>query len=112
MCGKSLKVSLVSLGLFLLLSFSQSYSSCFADVTLTYEETQEILNEIEQSKTEYENVKKELQEVKTTCSEQKKSYEMQLQEVEKKNQVLKTGMAVTSTATIMSTIFIVILLII
>lgn len=105
MCGKSLKVSLVSLGLFLLLSFSQSYSSCFADVTLTYEETQEILNEIEQSK-------KELQEVKTTCAEQKKSYEMQLQEAEKENQALKTGMAVTSTATIMSTIFIVILLII
>ena len=105
MCGKSLKVSLVSLGLFLLLSFSQSYSSCFADVILTYEETQEILNEIEQSK-------KELQEVKTTCAEQKKSYETQLQEAEKENQALKTGMAVTSTATIMSTIFIVILLII
>ena len=105
MCGKSLRVYLVSLGLFLLLSFSQSYSSCFADVTLTYEETQGILNEIELSK-------KELQEVKTTCSEQKKSYEMQLQEAEKENRALKTGMAVTSTATIMSTIFIVILLII
>ena len=103
MCGKSLKMHLVSLVLFLLLFFSQSFSSCFADVILTHEEAQEILNEIENSKTE-------LQEAKATYSEQKKYYEMQLQEADKKNNALETGTAVLSTTTIMSVIIIVILL--
>lgn len=111
MWQKKSKLFLVLSVLFSLLCFSPLCSICYADVTLTYEETEQILNEIQLAKTESENVKKELEDVKNTYNEQKTSYEDQLNVAEKKNQNLKTAVAVTSTASVLSIVFAVLLLI-
>lgn len=114
MCGKRLKVFLVSLGLVLLSCAPQSHSFCYAEVRLTDEEANEILNEIQlskqelnQVKTELEKSKKESQELKTELSnvkstyiEQKNSYEMQLEEAEKENQIMADCLIATSTTCI------------
>lgn len=114
MCGKRLKVFLVSLGLVLLSSVPPLSLYCYAEVRLTDEEVSEILNEIqlskqeltelktelEESKKESQKLKTELNNVKSTYIEQKKSYEMQLEEAEKKNQTLKTCLTVTATTSV------------
>ena len=104
MCGVKLKrLSALSV-LFCLLSFSPLSFSCFAEVKLTEEEAETILNEISESKKELENVK-------NTYNEQMTSYEMQLNEAEKQNQVLKTIAAATSSSSVALTIVVILLII-
>lgn len=111
MCGRRFgiksRVSLLSLVLCFLLSFSPSYSSCYAEVILTDEEAMELMNEIQESKKDLENArnelteqKKELEVVKNTYNEQKTSYEEQLTEAKKENKNLKTGLIATSASSI------------
>lgn len=125
MCGKRLKVFLLLLGLSLQLPFVPLCWCSYADVILTDTEAEELMSEIQQSRKELENVKTELTEsqkaleeqkvqledVKNTYSEQKTSYEMQLTEAEKKNQTLKTCLAVTVTTSVIFTTLTIVLLI-
>ena len=104
MCGAKLKrLSALSV-LFCLLSFSPLSFSCFAEVKLTDEEAETILNEISESK-------KELEDVKNTYNEQKTSYEMQLNEAEKQNKMLKTVSVATGSSTVVLTIAVILLII-
>ena len=104
MCGQKLKrLSALSV-LFCLLSFSPLSFSCFAEVKLTEEEAETILNEISESKKELENVK-------NTYNEQMTSYEMQLNEAEKRNQTLKTVAVATSSSSVALTIVVILLII-
>ena len=125
MCGRKLKRFSALSVLFCLLSFSPLSFSCFAEVKLTEEEAETILNEISESKKELENVKSELiqsqkdlikqktelEDVKNTYNEQKTSYEMQLDEAEKKNQTLKI-VAVSTGSSSVALLIVTILLII
>lgn len=125
MCGRKLKQFSALSVLFCLLSFSPLSFSCFAEVKLTDEEAETILNEISESKKELENVKNELiqsqkdlieqktelADVKNTYNEQKTSYEMQLNEAEKENQTLKI-VAVSTGSTSVALLIVTILLII
>ena len=104
MCGAKLKrLSALSV-LFCLLSFSPLSFSCFAEVKLTEEEAETILNEISESKKELENVK-------NTYNEQMTSYEMQLNEAEKQNKMLKTVSVATGSSTVALTIVVILLII-
>ena len=104
MCGAKLKrLSALSV-LFCLLSFSPLSFSCFAEVKLTEEEAETILNEISESKKELENVK-------NTYNEQMTSYEMQLNEAEKQNKMLKTVSVATGSSTVVLTIAVILLII-
>ena len=104
MCGAKLKrLSALSV-LFCLLSFSPLSFSCFAEVKLTDEEAETILNEISESKKELENVK-------NTYNEQMTSYEMQLNEAEKQNKMLKTVSVATGSSTVALTIVVILLII-
>lgn len=128
MCGKKLKIFFLLLGLFFLLPCSPFCFSCYADVVLTDEEAEEMLNEIAESKKELESVKAELneskeklenvqkesqeqktelQDVKNTYNEQKTSYEMQLKEA-KRDKAVAWGVAGAGTAT--STILVIIVM--
>ena len=103
MCGRKLKIILLSSALVFLSSFSQSSMYLCAEVRLTDEEASQLMNEIQQSKTELQNVKSELEEskkdlseletqltdVKSTYEEQKTSYEKQLSEAKRTNWLLK-----------------------
>lgn len=107
MCGRKLKESLLLLGLCSLLCFSPLCSYCYADVTLTDKEAQELMTEIQESKKDLTELKSQLNEaetqlsdVKNTYEEQKKSYETQLSEVSKQNKGLKTGVTITTTSSI------------
>ena len=125
MCGRKLKRFSALSVLFCLLSFSPLSFSCFAEVKLTDEEAETILNEISESKKELENVKNELiqsqkdliekktelADVKNTYNEQKTSYETQLDEAEKENQTLKI-VAVSTGSTSVALLIVTILLII
>ena len=103
MCGAKLKrLSALSV-LFCLLSFSPLSFSCFAEVKLTEEEAETILNEISESKKELENVK-------NTYNEQMTSYEMQLNEAEKQNQTLKAVAVATSSSSVALTIVVILLI--
>ena len=104
MCGAKLKRLSALLVLFCLLSFSPLSFSCFAEVKLTEEEAETILNEISESKKELENVK-------NTYNEQMTSYEMQLNEAEKQNQTLKTIAVATSSSSVALTIVVILLII-
>lgn len=113
MCGKRLKIFLLSLVLVFLSCSSQSFYSCYAEVKLTDEEAKELMSEIQESKKELNQVKSELEEskkesqelktelndVKNTYSEQKIYYEGQLTEAKKKNKILKTALVATGTST-------------
>ena len=104
MCGAKLKrLSALSV-LFCLLSFSPLSFSCFAEVKLTEEEAETILNEISESK-------KELEDVKNTYNEQMTSYEMQLNEAEKQKQTLKTIAVATGSSSVALTIVVILLII-
>ena len=104
MCGAKLKrLSALSV-LLCLLSFSPLPFSCFAEVKLTEEEAETILNEISESKKELENVK-------NTYNEQMTSYEMQLNEAEKQNKTLKTIAVATSSSSVALTIVVILLII-
>ena len=75
MCGQKLKrLSALSV-LFCLLSFSPLSFSCFAEVKLTDEEAETILNEISESKKELEDVKGELSQSQKDLIEQKTELE-------------------------------------
>ena len=124
MCGKRLKVFFLLSGLSLLLPFVHLCSYSYADVILSNQEAEELMNEIQLSKTELENVKNELTEskkelseqktqledVKNTYTEQKQSYEKQLEEAEKENNKLKTWLTVTATSSVISLVFVALLL--
>lgn len=99
MCGKKLRM--VSLFLVLsLLSFSSPLlSSLWAEVVLTDEEAQELMNEITESKKDLQELQTQLEDVKSDYNEQKTSYEKQLTEVEKKNKGLTTAVTITGTST-------------
>ena len=119
MCGKKLKVSLVSLVLLSLLYAVPSFSFCYAEVRLTDEEATQLMNEIQESKKELNQVKtelteaqKELNDVKNIYSEQKTYYEMQLTEAEQKQKVA-TNIAiggVTASVTLLGVLVLVLLL--
>ena len=104
MCGQKLKRLSALSALFCLLSFSPLSFSCFAEVKLTDEEAETILNEISESK-------KELEDVKSTYNEQKTSYEMQLNEAEKQNKMLKTVSVATGSSAIALTIVVILLIV-
>ena len=129
MCGTKLKLFSALLVLSFLLCFSPLLSSLYAETVLTESEAQEILNEITESRKELNQVKEELiqskenqqnvmkesqmlktelQDVKNIYTEQKKSYEMQLNEEQKKNEKLKTGITITGTS---SAIFLVLMVV-
>lgn len=84
----------------LFLFFHSSVLCCFAEVKLTDEEAQQMLNEMEESKKELQTVQNQLSELKTTSEEQRKSYEEQLSEAEKKNEVAVTFAGVGGGASI------------
>ena len=116
MCGKRLKVFLLLLGLSLLSPFVPLYSYSYADVILTDEEAQELMEQIQVSKTELQTVREnlqsaqtELEDVKNTSIEQKIYYEEQLNEAEKKSQTLETCLTVTSTTTVVFALLLVLL---
>ena len=125
MCGTKLKRLSALSALFCLLSFSPLSFSCFAEVKLTDEETETILNEISESKKELEDVKSELsqsqkdlveqktelEDVRNTYNEQKTSYETQLNEAEKRNKTLKTVSVAAGSSTIALTIVVILLVI-
>ena len=125
LCGTKLKRFSALSALFCLLSFSPLSFSCFAEVKLTDEEIETILNEINESKKELEDVKSELsqsqkdlieqktelEDVKSTYNEQKTSYEMQLNEAEKQNKTLKTVSVATGSSTVVLTIAVILLII-
>lgn len=114
LCGKRLKVFLLSLGLSLLSPFVPLCSSSYADVILSDEEATELMDEIQQSKMELQTVKDELktskeelkqsknqlEDVKNTYTEQKQSYETQLEEAEKEKNTLKTWLTITATSSV------------
>jgi len=121
LCGKRLKVFLLSLGLSLLSPFVPLCSYSYADVILTDEEATELMDEIQQSKMELQTVKDELktskeelkqskeelkqsksqlEDVKNTYTEQKQSYETQLEEAEKEKNTLKTWLTMTATSSV------------
>lgn len=83
MCGKRLKIFLLSLVLVLPLSVSP----CFSKVVLTDEEAKEIMSELENAKKELQTLKQqsqtELENAKTASTEQRKSYEERLNEANK-----------------------------
>ena len=94
LCGKRLKIFLLSSVLVFLSCFSPFSSLSYAEVRLTDEEASQLLNEIRESKEELNQVKtelteaqKELSDVNNTYSEQKTYYEEQLAEAEKREKV-------------------------
>lgn len=102
MCGRRLKIFFLLLMLFSALPCLPSLSSCYADVTLTDEEAQEMLNEITESKKDLQELQIQLEDVKNDCNEQKIYYEEQLSEANKKNKVLKgTSIAGGSTSAVL-----------
>ena len=125
MCGKRLRMSYRLSVLFLVLFFSLLSSFCYAEVKLTDKEAEQMLSEIQESKEELNQVKTELEEskkesqelkteledVKNTYNEQKASYEMQLNEAEKQNKMLKTVSVATGSSTIALTIAVILLII-
>lgn len=72
-------------------------SFSYAEVVLTDEEAQEMMEEMEASETELQGVKQELEELKNTSEEQKKYYEGQLKE-EKKKRILPWTLTGTASA--------------
>ena len=125
MCGKRLRMSYRLSVLFCLLSFSPLSFSCFAEVKLTDKEAEQMLSEIQESKEELNQVKTELgeskkesqelktelEDVKNTYNEQKTSYEMQLNEAEKQNKILKTVSVATGSSSVALTIVVILLII-
>lgn len=126
MCGKKLKVFLLSLVLVSLSCAVQSFSFCYAEVRLTDEEAEKLMSEIQESQKELNQVKTELREskresqelkmeledVKNTYSEQKTYYEEQLTEAEKKEKIavsIAIG-GVTASVTLLGVLVIVLLL--
>ena len=123
-CSTKLKRLSALSALFCLLSFSPLSFSCFAEVKLTDEEAETILNEISGSKKELEDVKNELsqsqkdlieqktelEDVKSTYNEQKTSYEMQLNEAEKQNEMLKTVSVATGSSSVVLAIVVILLI--
>ena len=108
MCGTKLRTSSRLLVPFLVLFCLQSFSFCYAEVILTDEETETLMNEIQESRKDLTVLQEQLQSVKNDYSEQKKSYEMQLSEEQKKNEKLKTGITITGTS---SAIFLVLMVV-
>ena len=118
MCCRRLKIFLLLPVLFFLLSFSPLSSSCYAEVTLTDEEAQEILNEIKESKKDLTELQEkltsaeaQLKDVQNAYSEQKTSYEMQLKEAEEKQKKLRKALTVTSTSSAVFCILMVVFII-
>ena len=104
MCGKKLKIFLSLSVLLLSLSFSPSSAHLCAEVVLTDEEAQEMMNEIQISIAELntlteqlEKAENQLKDVRNIYEEQKKSYEMQLNEAEEKTAKYKTLSTVSTT---------------
>ena len=125
MCGKRLRMSYRLSVLFLVLFFSPLSSFCYAEVKLTDKEAEQMLSEIQESKEELNQVKTELgeskkesqelktelEDVKNTYNEQKTSYEMQLNEAEKQNKILKTVSVATGSSSVALTIVVILLII-
>ena len=102
MCGRRLKIFLSLLALLCLYLFLPLSASLCAEVRLTDEEAQTMMNEIQQSKKELETLRNQLEtaetqltDVKNTYEEQKTSYEKQLDEAKKDKEKLKIATSVT-----------------
>lgn len=111
MCSKRLKLFLVLSVLSFLSCFSPSCFTCSAEVTLTDEEADRILNELKESRTDLLTVQKELDSVKNDCEMQKQSYETQLAEAESKNKKLDKAVTVTGTSSIIFAVLMVVFII-
>lgn len=127
MCRSWKKLRLLSalLVLSFLYVFSPSPCSCSAEVVLTDEEAREMLSETEESRKELQNVKdcliqsqqdlirqKEVSEdVRNTCEEQRKSYETQLEEKDRKNDVLTVVATSTGTASVIFAVLMIVFII-
>jgi septal ring factor EnvC (AmiA/AmiB activator) len=85
---KSKKLLLLSV-LSLLYLFVPSISYSYADVILTDQEAQELMNEIQESKKDLTELQTQLKDVKSDYEEQKKSYEEQLTEAKKNEERLR-----------------------
>ena len=119
MCGKRLKIFLLSSVLVFLSCFSPYCSLSYAEVKLTDEEANQLMSEIQESKkelnqvkTELTEAKKELNDVKNTSSEQKIYYEEQLAEAEEKEKVLTYLVigGMTTSFTLMGVVFVLLFL--
>lgn len=104
MCGKRLKIFLLSLALSLLCLYYPPYSSCYADVILTEQEAQEISEEITNSKKELQEVMNDLEAFKKDSIEQKEYYKMQLKEAEKEVNKYKTCSTIGATSSVILTV--------
>ena len=111
MCGKRLRKSSLSLVLFFLLFSLPLSFSCYADVTLTDAEANELMSLIQESKKDLTELQTQLEDVKNDYNEQKISYETQLKEAKKKENGAK-AVAVTTSATtaVLAVILLVLLL--
>ena len=110
MCYRRLKTFSASLVLFFLLCFSPFCSFCYAEVTLTDQEAQEMLNEIQESRKDLETLEQQLTDVQNDCEEQKKYYEEQLKEVKKQEARYETLATVSGISTALLTLTVLILL--
>lgn len=111
MCSKKLKLLLVLSVLSFLSCFSPSCFTCSAEVTLTDEEADRILNELKESRTDLLTVQKELDSVKSDCEMQRQSYETQLAEAESENKKLSKVATVTGSSSVALLIVTVLLII-
>ena len=94
MCSRRLRRYSALLVLSLLLFFSPSSFSCYAEVRLSDKEAELILTELTESRKELENVKKD-------CKEQRISYEKQLEEAESRNKKLEKAVVITSSCSVL-----------
>lgn len=85
----------------LLLFFSPSSFSCYAEVRLSDKEAELILTELTESRKELENVRTELEDVKKDYKEQRISYEKQLEKAESRNKKLEKAVVATSSCSVL-----------
>lgn len=114
MWSRKLKISLVLSVLCSLSLFSPSCFSCYADVTLTDAEAQELENLIQESQKDLCELQmkseEQLNAVKKDYEEQKKSYEEQLKEAKKDKAEALTISVLTSASMCLISIALIILL--
>jgi len=99
LCGKRLRRRSLLSVLFLLWLSVHCVSYSYADVTLTDEEAQQLMSEIQESRKDLTELQTQLADVKNDYEEQKTYYEEQLNEAKKKNSSLKTAVTATSAST-------------
>lgn len=117
MCGKRLKIFLSLSALVLLLSCSPFCVPLYAEVKLTEQEAQQLMEEIQESQKDLKTLRKQLEtaeqqltDVQNDCEEQKKYYEEQLKEAKKQKARYETLATVSGISTALLTLTVLILL--